>query len=86
MNPSCPKNYQNTPGTRVACTDLFMLDGTTYLITFDYYSHYPEVIKLNSTTFQTVISALKFIYFSVTMDHNTQPRKLKTSTTSTILQ
>ena len=41
--------------------DLFQFNGSTYLLVVDYFSRYPEVIKLNSTTFKTVISTLKSI-------------------------
>ena len=40
-------------------TDLFVLKGTTYVVIVDYLSRYPEVIKLTSTTSQSVIAALK---------------------------
>ena len=43
-------------------TDLFMLDGTTYLIAVDYFSRYPEAVKLTTVTSQRVIEALKSIF------------------------
>ena len=43
-------------------TDLFSLDGTTYMIVVDYFSRYPEVIKLMSTTSSVVISVLKSLF------------------------
>ena len=49
------------PWERVAA-DLFQLDGSTYLLVVDYFSRYPEVIKLNSTTSKTIISSLKAIF------------------------
>jgi len=49
------------PWERVAA-DLFQLNGSTYLLVVDYFSRYPEVIKLNSTTSKTVISSLKSIF------------------------
>ena len=39
--------------------DLFHLDGVTYLLIVDYFSRYPEVIKLTSLTSKSVISAFK---------------------------
>ena len=39
-------------------TDLFLLNGATYIVIADYFSHYPEIIKLTSTTSQSVIAAL----------------------------
>ena len=43
-------------------TDLFQHNGSTNLLAVDNFSRYPEVIKLNSTTSQAVISSLKSIY------------------------
>ena len=40
-------------------TDLFELKGAHYLLIVDYFSRYPEVTKLVSTTSSAVISALK---------------------------
>ena len=45
-----------------AAADLFQLNGSTYLLVVDYFSRYPEVIKLNTTTSKTVISSLKSIF------------------------
>ena len=42
-------------------TDLFQLNGKTYLVVVDYFSRYPEVRALNSTTSRSIISALKDI-------------------------
>jgi len=39
-------------------TDLLPLDGSAYLLAVDYFSRYPEVIKLTSTTSKAVISSL----------------------------
>ena len=41
------------PRERIA-TDLFELNKQTYILFLDYYSRYPEVIKLNSTTSTSV--------------------------------
>ena len=49
------------PWERVAA-DLFQFNGSTYLLVVDYFSRYPQVIKLNSTTSKTVISTLKCIF------------------------
>ena len=43
-------------------TDLFELNKSNYLLVVDYFSRYPEVIKLGSTTSGSVISALKSIF------------------------
>ena len=39
--------------------DLFQLKGSNYLVVVDYYSRYPEVHKLNSTTADAIIHTLK---------------------------
>ena len=43
-------------------SDLFLLNGSTYLIVSDYFSRFPEVIKLTNTTSAGVISALKSLF------------------------
>ena len=43
-------------------TDLFHFENNTYLIAIDYFSRYPEVITLSSTTSKSVILALKTIF------------------------
>lgn len=43
-------------------SDLFVLDGTTYLITVYYFSWYPKIVKLTSLTSQSVINTLKSIF------------------------
>ena len=40
-------------------TDLFDLNGTNYLLVTDYFSRYPEVIKLTSSA---IITALKSMF------------------------
>ena len=47
---------------QVVGTDLFKLNGIHYLITVDYFSRYPEVIKMSSTISLAVISALKAVF------------------------
>ena len=42
--------------------DLFELNKDQYLLVVDYFSRYPEVIKLTSTTSAAIISALKAIF------------------------
>ena len=42
--------------------DIFNLKGTEYLVVVDYFSRYPEVIQLRSTTSQSVINSLKAIF------------------------
>ena len=49
------------PWQKVA-SDLFYWKGEHYLVVVDYFSRYPEVIKLKSTTSSMVIEALKAIF------------------------
>lgn len=49
------------PWQKVA-SDLFYLKGENYLVMVDYFSRYPEVIKLRSTTSSSVIDALKAVF------------------------
>ena len=42
--------------------DLFELKGTSYLLVVDYFSRFPEVVKLTSTTSVAIIRALKAIF------------------------
>eukprot|EP00731_Ephydatia_muelleri_P032552 Em0024g96a len=42
--------------------DLFVLNGVNYVVIVDYFSRYPEVIKLSSTTSNTVIDAVKAVF------------------------
>ena len=43
-------------------TDLFEIDGTHYLLTVDYFSRYPEVRQLTTTSSAAVISASKAVF------------------------
>ena len=47
---------------QVVGTDLFEIKGVHYLLTVDYFSRYPEVLQLTSTTATTVIAALKSVF------------------------
>ena len=49
------------PWERVA-VDLFELDGIQYHLVIDYYSRYPEVIQLRTTTSAATVNALKSIF------------------------
>ena len=49
------------PWQRIA-TDLFELDGAMYLVVVDYFSRFPEVIKLRSTTSHSIIDSLKTLF------------------------
>ena len=59
--PLMPIELPDYPWQRVA-TDLFVLKGVTYVIIVDYFSRYPEVIKLTTTTSQSVILAMKSVF------------------------
>ena len=43
-------------------TDLFMLNGATYLLVIDYFSRFVEVVKLKTTTSASIIEVLKPIF------------------------
>ena len=45
-----------------ATTGLFELEGRTYFMVVDYFSRYPEVIQLKSTTSLAVIQSLKGVF------------------------
>ena len=47
---------------QVVGTDLFEINGVHYLLTVDYFSRYPEVIQLTTTTATVVIAALKSVF------------------------
>lgn len=47
---------------QVVGTDLFEKNGFHYLLTVDYFSRYPEVTRLATTTSTAVISALKAVF------------------------
>ena len=49
------------PWQRIA-TDIFELDGAIYLVINDYFSRFPEVIKLKSTTSCSIIDSLKTLF------------------------
>ena len=58
-----PTKFPDYPWQKVG-TDLFVMNGTTYLLIVDYFSRYPEVVKLTTTTSSAVIAALKPIFAS----------------------
>ena len=47
---------------QVIGSDLFELNGSTYLLVADYLSRYPELVKLTSTTSNSIISSLRAIF------------------------
>ena len=59
--PMIPTDLPDYPWQKVGA-DLFHLNGANYLVVVDYYSRYPEVVKLTSTTSPTIIQCLKLIF------------------------
>ena len=60
--PLLPPTLPDYPWQRIAA-DLFFLKGINYLAVMDYYSRYPEVIRLKATyTSSDIITALKSIF------------------------
>ena len=51
----------NMPWSKIAA-DLFHLWGDDYLILVDYYSKFPEVVKLSDTSSNTVIKEMKAMF------------------------
>lgn len=47
---------------QVVGSDLFELKGEQYLVIVDYFSRFPEVIKMTTTTSAAIITALKSIF------------------------
>ena len=43
-------------------SDLFQIKGANYIVVVDYFSRYPEVIELKSTTLTAIVEALKSIF------------------------
>ena len=56
--PLIPSTLPDYPWQQVAA-DLFQLKGSEYLVIVDYFSRYPEVHKLTTTTSQSIINSLK---------------------------
>ena len=59
--PLITSSLPSHPWEKVA-SDLFHLNNSTYLIVVDYFSRYPEVVQLSSTTSRSVIKALQAIF------------------------
>jgi hypothetical protein len=47
---------------QVVGTDVFELNKNDYLLVVDYFSRYPEVVKVTSTTSASIIAVLKSIF------------------------
>ena len=59
--PLMPHTPPIKPWEKVA-TDLFKFQKNDYVVVVDYYSNYPEIAKLESTTSQQVIQKIKSIF------------------------
>ena len=59
--PLKPSELPQFPWKKVA-VDLFHLKGANYIILVDYFSRFPEVEKLTSTTSGAIIDWVKFIF------------------------
>ena len=59
--PMIPTPLPQHPWERVG-TDLFELNEKHYIVVPDYYSRYPEVIRLTSTTSASIITAMKSVF------------------------
>ena len=59
--PMIASSLPEYPWQKIA-SDLFYLDGITYLLVVDYFSRYPEIVQMKSTTSASVVSALRSIF------------------------
>ena len=59
--PLMPTPLPDYPWQSIAM-DLFILNKATYVLIVDYFSRYPEVIKLRSTSSNAVIEAVKAVF------------------------
>ena len=59
--PLMPSELPQHPWQKIG-TDMFQLRGENYLLAVDYFSRYPEAIKLNGTTSGNIIQALKAMF------------------------
>ena len=60
--PECARMARPKKEPLRIATDLFTLSGNDYLVVVDYFSRYPEVIQLRSTTSKTIINTLKSLF------------------------
>lgn len=59
--PLIPHELPDRPWSKVG-TDLFHFNGKEYLLCIDYYSKFPEIVKLTDTTARGVITGMKSIF------------------------
>ena len=60
--PTISSTLPEYPWQQKVGSDLFHFNGATYLLTVGYYSHYPEIVKMTSTTSESTIKALHSIF------------------------
>ena len=61
QEPLIPTALPQYPWQRVG-SDLFVLNGTNYLLVVDYFSRFPEIVRLRETTSSAVIKALRKLF------------------------
>ena len=61
LEPLISTELPQYPWQKIA-TDLFTLRGINYLLVVDYFSRYPEVVKLTNTTSSSVVHVLKSLF------------------------
>ena len=59
--PLIPTTLPDYPWQKVA-TDLFTHKGDTYIVIVDYFSRYPEICRVQPTTSQSVVTAMKSVF------------------------
>ena len=57
-----PWIFPTKPWSRIHVDFAGPVSGCTYLVVVDAYSKFPEVVKMNSTTVRTTITALRDIF------------------------
>ena len=71
----------------MVATDLFEIRNSIYLLLVDYYSRFPILHKLGSTTSRVLVQGMKAVFAELgvlnlivsVVDHNTPQQSLKTS-------
>ena len=82
--PLIPTPLPDYPWQKVA-TDLLILKGDTYIVVTDYFSRYPGIIQLKSTTTQSVTGMESQRLSLVTTVHNSVPKSSQTLPATTSL-
>ena len=59
--PMIPHDIPSIPFYKVG-VDLFQVGNENYMVFIDYYSKYPEVVKMTQTTSQSIIEAMKEMF------------------------